>query len=512
MTWAEGYVAGLDYLHEYSAGLNPVMASLATLLAGYKFPEEPAECCELGFGLGTCISTHAATQSARWWGTDFNPAQAGLANELTKASGGEAALFDQSFAEFCARGDLPDFDFIGLHGIWSWISDENRRVIADFVRRKLKPGGMLYISYNTWPGYAGFLPMRELLWAHTMSQSSPSAGIPERIDGALGFAEKLRAAMPIYFKSNPQIEKRLDFIKKLPRQYLAHEYFNRDWQPMSFFQMTQWLEPAKLDFACSAHCLEHIETVNLTADHRALLAEIPDRTFRELVRDMLINQQFRRDYWIKGARPISALEQMDALRRKRVVLVTRREDVVLKIDTPIGEASLQEAIYGPILDCLSDNMPKPILEIEASVKRAGISPKQLKEAITLLIGAGYLQAAQEERCIAAAKDRTRKLNAYLADKARFGGDSSFLASPVTGGGISVSRFNQLFLRSLLNGKTTAEAWASETWELLAAQGERMLKDGAPLLDPEENLMEITRQAKEFEEKCLPVFKALQLVG
>jgi len=44
---------------------------------------------------------------------------------------------------------LPDFDYIGLHGIWSWISDENRQVIVDFIRKKLKVGGVLYISYNT---------------------------------------------------------------------------------------------------------------------------------------------------------------------------------------------------------------------------------------------------------------------------------------------------------------------------------------------------------------------------
>ena len=71
---------------------------------------------------------------------------------MATASGAGAQLFDQSFAEFCNRGDLPHFDFIGLHGIWSWISDENRAVIVDFVRRKLAVGGVLYVSYNTQPG------------------------------------------------------------------------------------------------------------------------------------------------------------------------------------------------------------------------------------------------------------------------------------------------------------------------------------------------------------------------
>eukprot|EP01032_Pedospumella_encystans_P035337 gene35337-39975_t len=57
--------------------------------------------------------------------------------ELATASDAHAQLHDQSFAEFCNRPGLPDFDFIGLHGIWSWISEANRAVIVDFVRRKL---------------------------------------------------------------------------------------------------------------------------------------------------------------------------------------------------------------------------------------------------------------------------------------------------------------------------------------------------------------------------------------
>jgi hypothetical protein len=31
-----------------------------------------------------------------------------------------------------------------------------------------------------------------------------------------------------------------------------------------------------------------------------LLNELPDPTFRQSVRDFMVNQQFRRDYWIKG--------------------------------------------------------------------------------------------------------------------------------------------------------------------------------------------------------------------
>lgn len=53
-------------------------------------------------------------------------------------------VHDDAFEDFVKRPDLPEFDFIGIHGIWSWISDEARQAMVDFVRKKLSVGGVLY--------------------------------------------------------------------------------------------------------------------------------------------------------------------------------------------------------------------------------------------------------------------------------------------------------------------------------------------------------------------------------
>jgi hypothetical protein len=87
--------------------------------------------CELGFGQGISANIHAAASVTQWHGTDFNPSQAGFAQSLASATGSSARFYDQAFDEFANRDDLPEFDYIGLHGIWSWISDENRQVIVD---------------------------------------------------------------------------------------------------------------------------------------------------------------------------------------------------------------------------------------------------------------------------------------------------------------------------------------------------------------------------------------------
>ncbi|EHJ46014.1 Methyltransferase regulatory domain-containing protein (plasmid) [Solidesulfovibrio carbinoliphilus subsp. oakridgensis] len=505
--WTAGYVADIGYTYGYYTELNPLRVKLAFLNAGLRFPET-GTACELGFGQGLSVNIHATAAVTQWHGTDFNPSQAGFARELATASGGGARLYDDAFADFATKPDLPDFDFIGVHGIWSWISDANRAVIVDFVRRKLKVGGVLYISYNTLPGWAAFAPMRHLMTEHATMMGCQGQGIVPRIEGALDFCDKLLAVEPLFAKANPQIGERFKKLAEQNRHYLAHEYFNRDWEPMHFRTMAEWLSPAKLDYACSAHYLDHVDALNLTAAQQAFLQGIPDRLFRESVRDFMVNQQFRRDYWVKGARRLNALEQAETLRQQRVVLLTHRADVSLKVAGALGEASLNETIYAPILDALADHKPKTIGQIEQAVAGKDLNFAQLMQAVMVLAGSGQIAAAQDEATIGKARKQTDKLNAHLMQKSRGSTDVSYLASPVTGGGTGVNRFKQLFLLAKASGRKTPEDWAGTVWQLLSAHNQRLIKDGATLESPEDNLAELTAQAREFAAKELPILHAL----
>ena len=78
----------------------------------------------------------------------------------------------------------------------------------------------------------------------------------------------------------------------------------------------------------------------------------------------MVNQQFRRDYWVKGPRKLSALEQAEALRAQKFILATHRPDISLKVSGSLGEATMSEAIYKPILDFLADHKPKTLGQIE----------------------------------------------------------------------------------------------------------------------------------------------------
>lgn len=508
--WTDGYVADITYTHGYYPELNPLRMRLALLYAGIRPPTVNAA-CELGFGQGISINLHAATSATQWYGTDFNPAQAGFAQELAQVSGSNAHLFDEAFADFCARSDLPDFDFIGLHGIWSWISDDNRQSITEFIRRRLKVGGVLYISYNTQPGWAAMVPLRELLARHTEVLGMKGQDISQRIDTALDFAGKLFDTNPAFARANPQVNERLKKIRDQNRHYLAHEYFNRDWHPMSFARMSEWLAPAKIDYACSANYLDHIDVLNLTAEQQALLKHIPHPMFSQLVRDFCINQQFRRDFWVKGARRLSTLEQAELLRAERCVLVQPRAQVNLKANGHLGEATLQETVYAPVLDALASYQPQSLAELEQTVRQQNITFAQLLQAVVVLSGNGALAPAQNEAAITQTKITSKHLNLHLMSKARSSNEISYLASPITGGGITIPRFQQLFMLAATQDHKTPQDWAQYVWHLLTLQGQHIIKEGKTLDTPEDNLAELSAQAQSFADHHLAILKALQVV-
>lgn len=508
--WTSGYVADIGYTFGYYAELNPLRTQLTMLHAGVQ-PPKVQNACELGFGQGVSIAIHAAANpSAHWCGTDFNPSQAAFARQLAADSGLNANLQDDAFAEFCAREDLPQFDYIGLHGIWSWISDDNRQVIVDFLRRKLAVGGVVYISYNTLPGWSAAAPLRQLMTQFSERMTAPGAGMANRIDAALGFTEKLIETKPQYFLQNPLVAERFGRLKGQNRNYLAHEYFNRDWHPMYFAEMANWLQPAKLSFAASANFLEHVDAINLNQAQQELIQSIADPDLQQTVRDYAANQQFRKDYWVRGAQKLEPMRQGELLREHRVILTSHRPDIALKVQGYLGEASLNEGIYNPLLDLLADHQIRSIGDIESALVGQGINLAQIVQALMVLSGMGHISSVQNDDLIALSAPTCQQINGVLLPKARSSAELTYLASPVTGGGVIVPRFQQLFLLAIRQGLQQPQDWAQFVWQILAAQGQAILKEGKTLPTPEENLAELNAQANDFANKTLPILNALRI--
>jgi len=406
---------------------------------------------------------------------------------------------------------LPQFDSIRLHGIWTSVSRDNQKLIVEFARRCLKPGGLLYISYNCFPGWSPSAPLRQLFSLHDRFGSNASVRPAERIEAALQFSEALLAANPQYANTAPNLNAKLQGIKGQNRQYVAHEYFNRDWNCMYFTDVVDALSPAKLDYATTAAPLDSVGPLNLNAEGMGFLESIEHPIMREQARDYFVNQHFRRDLYLRGASRLSAAQRREGMLNTRFVMLQAAESVPGAVSGPAGEASLLAEIYAPVLEAVAAKayLPKTLRQLLAATP--SVPYCELEQAISVLVGMGVVAPCQSEAAEKLVQARCAALNLHLCKRSLFNNHIQILASPVTGGGVPISRFQQLFLISIKQGKKYPAEWAQLAWGILGEQGEGIVKEGRPLSTAEENMAELLAQAKAFEEKSLVILRALKIV-
>jgi hypothetical protein len=457
---ADGYLNDIGFVPTYFRDLSPARMRLAILKAGFPAPRIE-KACELGFGQGLSLAIHAAASSIEWHGNDINAAHVASARDLLTASGASAHLCHESFAQFAARTDLPDFDYVALAGVWSWISPQNRKVVVDFLRKRLKVGGICYVSYNALPGWAPHMALRDLLVAHAGLSDERSAPILDRVKNAVNFAGRLLNTAPAFARDNPQVAERMARLGGEDLRGVAHEYFNRDLCPMHFSTTASLLAEAALSHAGSAY-IGDLDAIYLTESQKALLDSIEDPAFRMDARDYIANAMFRRDYWIKGPiAPLTGSQRADQLRRTRVIATRPAPALPTKLRAVLAlrRVGPPESVYRPILAMLTRFVPMSLGEIESELRPEGATLEQILEAVLLMAAERQLEPVPDREITGADHQAPRKLNRHLLEKLRCGEEIGYLASLVTGGGVHVGRLQQSCLLALGEGVKEPDGWA-----------------------------------------------------
>lgn len=448
--WSGGYVTEVTYPYSYRSDMNPVRIRALLTLAGYEVPSGSVV-CELGFGQGVAINIHACTQAdSVYVGTDFSPAQTGFAQSLQSQTGANMLLVDESFEQFCQRDDLPQFDFIFAHGIWSWVSEENRQWIEQFIAKQLKVGGAFVFSYNALPGWSVFAPIRDYM-LHFADKALPSsAAITDKLNAAMHEVETMRA-IPAHLSllQQPLVEARLQQMRLQDPNHLVHEYFNRDWQPMMFPQVAARMQSLKLDFAGSANPAKHMDMMNHPPEQLAYLQRIADPVLREYAKDIFANTDFRIDIWVKGKRRIPSLSHANRIAAMRFVLIQPLNQIRVAWITPRGEAEPDAQEYANMLALLSDYQPRSVQVLHDQGKaRANDILSTSLETIKALWAANVIAPAQTEEQIVSVVPRVKAFNHYVIQQSLYDDKLAWLASPVTGGAITLSRRSLLFLLAI----------------------------------------------------------------
>lgn len=506
--WTEGYVSEENYTTGYYKELNPQNLIMPLLMSGIA-PPKIENACELGFGMGVSISIHACAGSAKWYGTDFNPSHTLFANYLSEGTACEKYhLANQSFSEFCQRDDLPEFDFIALHGIWSWISNENQDIIVDFLNRKLKVGGILYISYNTLPGWAATSPLQHLVSrsynALSSSQNTPTQNIQQAVDYAAKIIDKSQSLA----KESPTITGYMQHIinaSKTKPRYVLHEYLNQHWSPMYFADMEQRMNSAKLSYACSSSYLHDCDFAMFSDDEKQFLDQVSDLSLKQTIKDFLINNRFRRDLWIKGKRTLNSAQLEQAWFKQRVVLI-RALDLPPENSyrKPFTLNSEHISAFSPIL---SDGNIHSVESICQSLPHYDNSA--IFSILAILIDAKYLALTQSDECITQVKHDCEKFNQKVFELLFSENALNHVASPVTGGAFNFSPIDLLFTEAIKLNLKESE-WAEHVLSRLQKAHQTALKDGHPI-DAEELPDEIRKLQILFKENTLKTLTSLGII-
>jgi len=502
MDWKDGYITEVEYVHGVYRELGPSALNFVLLLQSLEpiALKDGFTYCDLGCGQGESINFFAACHpEGEFHAVDFNYAHIAGARSLAhQAHINNVTFWEASFADL-AELELPDFDFITLHGVYTWVGQQNRQRIVDFLRDKLKPGGVVYLSYNSLPGWSSHAPLRHLLSSYADTQSG---SLETRVERAICFVERLMASGASFFEANPSAKEFFEYVCTLPKNYLVHEFFNSDWTLFYHAEVVRHLAAAKLTFVGSGCFADNQDMLRLSASQQQVLDGISDRVMRETVKDFAVAPLLRRDVFTRGRRRLTAAEQLEHVGRSHFALVVPQAKIERKALFPVGEVLFDRELYDPVLFALEEK-PQSLDQLLQRPELSALGQARVIEALMVLLSAEYMMPAVEPELKTLIS--TRRLNGTILERKLDDIDKQFLASPVLQSGIKVDWLERLLLLCEINKEAEPMAYI---WGRMEANRHMLTRDGEILHGKEENLEEVARAIETFCSCKLPLLRQL----
>jgi SAM-dependent methyltransferase len=487
-SWSQGYVTDVSYTNSFFRELSPAWLNHVAMANGAhpRLLDEGFNHIDLGCGLGQSVNVLAACfPRGNFYGVDFNPAHIDTAQHLAKQLGIDNAHFIERAFEELLDVDLPDFDFVTLHGIYSWIGDETRAAVQRFLYKKLKPGGIVYNSYNCLPGWTNEAPIRRLLLEFGQTHHGDSAS---RVEKAAKDAEEMAALKLGYFRANPTAADQVGKLTKRATNYLAHEYLNASWTTFYSADVADEMETAKLTYLGSATLMENHLELMLPDPAVAYCKKQPTDRLRQLAQDFLVGQRFRRDVYVRGHPRLQRSETSRHLRNACFALPGPVEDFTDKTKVPRGEISFDQKSAQMIREALA----KGSLSLDQIIETTGAKKniQELERTVLLMSAVGKLipvGSAFTPSDLPAKPERVRivdPINRRLIELGRQSISRQYLIAPQVGSGLAIDSLDAVALALLEEGAPTTKL-AAAVGEELKSRGVRVNKDGAPITDEKE---------------------------
>ncbi len=512
--WGEGYVTDVQYVDEFNPEQSPQNIALAATLRGFESPDLSGEFayCELGCGKGlTSLILAAANPQAEFHAVDFNPSYIARAEAQARAAQLNNITFHERSIEELNGPDtpaLPKFDVVALHGVWSWVSPDIQNAILEFLKRRVKPGGLVYITYNLLTQWAMFLPLQGIL--KELSASSPG-GRDLAVRNAFATIERL-TELKVIPANFPAALKRLK--RGVPEDYvwpyLAHEFLPEHWMPTSHTDVARALGLAKLTFAGSADLLRNLTNVFVNETQWAGLAEIPAPELRETLADWASGHWLRFDVFVRGARRIPQPHQDALLGNLNLALVRLPPDF---IELPGPNGAVRRAHrdkYARFIAAL-ESRPHSVAELLALPAPPGHGAMSAAELVCVLVGTGlalpFHDAAPEARAACARLNRMVESEGEIA----FWRHATMAVAPLRAGLVLASSDFDVYLALRQGERPNASALAERFFARSKAHGAHPTADGRPFANEAEAHEALTMDFAKKIDRLSPLWRKAGLI-
>ena len=208
-----------------------------------------AKVLELGssFG-GNLISQAVYHPDTEFVGIDLADSQITQGNEIIKSMGlTNVRLETKNILDITPEFGM--FDYIIVHGIYSWVPDNVKDKILEVCRENLTPNGIAYISYNTYPGWKSREVARDImLYANKYTQDLPLSEQTRRGKAVVQLFSDAIKSIESEKNNNKSRINNFDSIQTKGDHYIAHEYLEYHNHPLYLNQFVDSLHQHQLAY------------------------------------------------------------------------------------------------------------------------------------------------------------------------------------------------------------------------------------------------------------------------
>ncbi len=331
MNKKEYYPIEEEFIERFIPNIYPAMNSFIAAYSGFLPPDFNKSFTLIDLGCGrakTLIVNAMLYPEAQFYGIDFNERSISYAKNQAKKLGIKNITFICDSFENLKNYSLPDFDYISMAGLYTWLTPSARRAVREFVKNKLKKGGLLYLEFAAIPGAIE----TAIFWRFIREIVPKDIDDESKIDMALElfdiFTSRPTKYLMDHIKARAVVNR---YLKKdaEQRKHLLHNVLPEYAFPMYFFEIYDDFKETGVMFAGRMELELNDPEISLFPSHIPTVIRFKESPrIRETIIDFILNIGEHHDVWVKNG--IHAKDDAISFIAERYFLLPRQSPEKLR--------------------------------------------------------------------------------------------------------------------------------------------------------------------------------------